>query len=151
MRNTIAIAALCLMAGCSGPPPKPPEVQGEYRPVNRPPASMPIGKRTDGAPTFDFAFEGDIVDSLVALRGLQPQLKLLPAQGDVSAHPVRLHLREATLEEALRAIGVQGGKVAEVVFTSTGQPGSEQAYIRFHAPAQRPTPPLALAPSAKAN
>lgn len=151
MRNTIVISTVCLLAGCSGPPPKPPQVQGEYRPVNRTPAIVPVSKKASDARIFDFAFEGDIVDSLDALRGVQPQLNVKPALGKVSPHPVRLNLRETTLEEALRAIGAQGGKVAEVVFSSTGQPGGDQAYIRFQASPQGSTQPIALAPLAKPN
>ena len=151
MRNTIVITAVCLLAGCSGPPPKPPQVQGEYRPVNRTPAPVPVSKETSSARIFDFAFEGDIVDALDALRGVQPQLNVMPAIGKAAPFSVRLNLRDATLEEALRAIGAQGGKVAEVAFSSTGNPGGDQAYIRFHASPQRSARPLALAPLAKPN
>jgi hypothetical protein len=30
------LASLCLMAGCSVAPPKPPQCEGEFRPVNAP-------------------------------------------------------------------------------------------------------------------
>jgi hypothetical protein len=149
MRNTVVITAVCLLAGCSGPPPKPPQVQGEYRPVNRTPAPVPVSKKTSGARIFDFAFEGDIVDALYALRGVQPQLNVMPAIGTASPLSVRLNLRDATLEEVLSAIGAQGGKVAELVFSSSGHPGSDQAYIRFHASPQQSAQPLSLAPLAK--
>ena len=35
MRLTVAsLAALCLLAGCALSPPKPPQCQGDFRPVN---------------------------------------------------------------------------------------------------------------------
>ena len=37
MRLTLGfLTALCLMAGCSIAPPKPPQFKGEFRPVNAP-------------------------------------------------------------------------------------------------------------------
>ena len=37
MRLTVeSLAALCLMAGCALSPPKPPQCQGDFRPVNAP-------------------------------------------------------------------------------------------------------------------
>lgn len=41
--KTIALAALlAVMAGCQSPPPKPPQPDGDWRPINRPaPALLP--------------------------------------------------------------------------------------------------------------
>jgi len=51
MRLTLGfLAALCLMAGCSFSPPKPPQFKGEFRPVNAPAhqsATLPIS--TEGS------------------------------------------------------------------------------------------------------
>ncbi|WUR13804.1 hypothetical protein E7V67_001480 [[Empedobacter] haloabium] len=44
MRFTLGSVALCLLAGCSLNPPKPPQCEGEFRPVNAQPgqAALPM-------------------------------------------------------------------------------------------------------------
>jgi hypothetical protein len=144
MRSTIAMTTICLLAGCSGPQPKPPEVQGEYRPINRVEVPQTAGAKPALARTFDFQFEGDLVASLNALHGIQPQLTVLAPVGKVSAIPVRLNLRNVTLDEALQSIGSQTGGKAEVVFKTTGHAGLNQAFVRFRAPSSSATGPVAL-------
>jgi len=150
-RSFAGVTALCLLAGCSGTPPKPPQVQGEYRPINRVAPPVPVSKKPTTPRNFDFSFEGDIVASLNALHAIQPQLLVTPPLGAVSPLPVRLNLHQVTMEEAMRAIGAQGGDVAEVVFGTTGHPDGDQAFIRFRAPTQQANQPVALAPAAKPN
>ncbi len=59
MRYTIGILTICILAGCAGAPPKPPAVQGEYRPINKAGTTEP----TSHAPTFDFIHEADVVQA----------------------------------------------------------------------------------------
>lgn len=133
MRHLIGVLVIGLLAGCSFSPPKPPEAKGDYRPVNRP---VVVAKQTRPA-TFDFSFEGDIADSLTALKEVQPQIKVLPPVGYVAPWPVRVNLQRTTLESALRAIGEQGGDVADVVWNSTKGQASNQVYIRFRSADQQ--------------
>lgn len=139
MRYAIGAMTVYLLAGCSGVPPKPPTFTGDYRPVNQP---VQVKKSASAQPVipdvFDFAFEGDIVNSLTALRAVQPQLNVMPPLGQVSPLPVRITLRGTTLENALRAIGQQGGDVADVVWNTTKQQGVNQVFVRFRAPHKRP-------------
>jgi len=126
MRYTIGVLTVCLLAGCAGSPPKPPMPEGEYRPINRPAA--PVKKDS-----FDFTYEGDILGALPALREVAPQINVMPSLGKPSPLPVRLKLRGTTLENALRAIGEQGGDVADVVWNTTRHQGGNQVFIRFRA------------------
>ena len=138
MRDIIGLLTIFLLAGCAGSPPSPPTVKGEYRPINRP---VEVKESTSAAPlkagVFDFSFEGDIVDSLVALRSVQPKIKVLPPRGKVTPLPVRVTLSSTTLENALRAIGEQGRDVAEVVWNSTKGSGGDQVFIRFRTPSKQ--------------
>ena len=139
MRYTIGVLTICLLAGCAGSPPKPPTFKGEYRPINRPIEIKETASTQTVKPgIFDFNYEGDIVDSLEALQAVQPQIKVLPPLGNVTALPVRVNLYGTTLETALRAIGEQGGDVADVVWNTTKSQGSNQVFIRFHAPYKKP-------------
>ncbi|AAK97741.1 conjugal transfer protein (plasmid) [Xylella fastidiosa 9a5c] len=44
MRYTFGIVTVYLLAGCAGSPPKPPEVKGKYRPINRVEAPASAGR-----------------------------------------------------------------------------------------------------------
>lgn len=138
MRDIIGLLTIFLLAGCAGSPPSPPTFKGEYRPINRP---VEVKESISTAPpkegVFDFSFEGDIVDSLVALRAVQPKIKVLSPRGKPTPVPVRVSLSGTTLENALRAIGEQGRDVAEVVWNSTKTPGGDQVFIRFRTPSKR--------------
>lgn len=138
MRYPIGILTICLLAGCAGSPPKPPAVQGEYRPINKVESKETIDRQSSAFYTFDFNYEGDIINSLTALHNIQPQLNVLPPLGKVSPLQVRMNLRRTTLENALRTIGEQGGDTAEVVWNATQNQGGNQVFIRFRAPHQQP-------------
>jgi hypothetical protein len=130
MRNIAGVIAVLFLAGCTGSPPKPPTVKGEYRPVN---SSNETSNRHQIIPAvFDFDYEGDIVKSLEALRAIQPQLKIAPPTGNVTALTVRVHLQDITLEDALRAIGEQGRGVAEVAWNKPDAQFAGQVFIRFY-------------------
>ncbi len=151
MRFTVGIVTVCLLAGCAGSPPKPPEVKGEYRPINRVEAPASASRKPVSPRVFDFSFEGDIVGSLDALRVVQPQLNVMPPLGKVSPLPVRVNLRGVTLEDALRAIGAQGGDVADVVLNTTGHQGGNQVFIRFRATNQQPGDTVKVSPVPASN
>jgi hypothetical protein len=133
MRTTIVILAILILAGCAGFPPKPPAVEGEYRPVNQVNTKRQEIDKTNTHPVFDFIYEGDIVNALPELRKVQPQLTVLPPLGKQIQLPVRFNLQSTTLENALRSIGEQGGGVADVVWNTTQQ-GGNQIFVRFHPP-----------------
>lgn len=133
MQKIAVVLSLVLLAGCSGSPPKPPSVEGDYRPINK---TTPAPK-TDK--TFNFQFEGDIVKALEALHEAQPQLKVMPPVGLAVPLPVRVSLYGTTLEGALRAIGSQGAGIADVIWNTTPQKGVNEALIRFRAPYQPPS------------
>ena len=139
MRYRIGFLTIFVLAGCSGSPPNPPTFQGEYRPVNRPVVVKEPARIGPVVPAvFNFSFEGDIVAALTALHAVQPQLNVMPALGLVSPLPVRVTLRDASLEDALRAIGEQGRDVADVVWNTTMKHQAEsQVFIRFRTPYKR--------------
>lgn len=127
--NTALIFAVTLsLIGCSLSPPKPPAVEGEYRPINRPTqvAALPQPK------TFDYRFDGDIVDALEALQPFSTGLVVLPPEGPRSPISIKVNLYRATIEQALRAIGEQGGGAASVVWTPAPKGNGGKAFIRFH-------------------
>lgn len=126
MRYLPALIAACLMAGCSSSPPKPPLPKGEYQPIN-----IPARAKLD---VFDFFYEGDILGALPALAKVAPGVDVLPSIGQASPLPVRLQLRGANLDEALRAIGAQGAGIADVVVNSTRSKSVHQVFIRFRTP-----------------
>ena len=111
------------------PPPKPPLPEGEYRPINisAAPAKLDV---------FDFIYEGDILGVLPALKTVAPQINVMPTLGQATPLPVRLNLQGVRLEQALRAIGAQGGGMADVVWSATRQQGGNQVFIRFRAPVE---------------
>ncbi|MDP2027522.1 hypothetical protein [Sulfuriferula sp.] len=127
MRHTLVALFVVSLAGCSMSPPKPPAVQGEYRPVNR----AITNQQTAKTKIFDYRFEGDIVDALPALREAHPSLIVLPPEGMASPVTVKINLHGTTLEKALRAIGEQGGGNADVVWNPANKDGGDQAFIRF--------------------
>lgn len=138
MRQTIVVLTICLLAGCAGSPPKPPAVKGEYRPVNKVEVKDSATRKLVSPRVFDFNYEGDIVNSLNALHTAQPQLNVMPPLGKTSPLLVRVSLRGTTLENALRAIGEQGGDIADVVWNTTSSQGGNQVFIRFRALDKQP-------------
>ena len=132
MRYMVGLLAACLLAGCAGSPPKPPSPEGDYRPINKPATSTPQG-------VLDFYYEGDILGVLPALKRVAPQINVMPMLGNPSPLPVRVSLRGATIEDALRAIGEQAGGVADVVLNSTRHQGVKHVFLRFRAPIQTTT------------
>ena len=83
--------------------------------------------------TFDFDFEGDILAGLDALGVVQPQLEIMPPSEEglrVVPVPISVHLKQATLEDALQAIGEQGGDVASVI-KRTSIAGTTKVFIQF--------------------
>ncbi|MCW8166987.1 hypothetical protein D8B21_19350 [Verminephrobacter aporrectodeae subsp. tuberculatae] len=98
--------------------------EGEYRPINR--SVLPAKKDV-----LDFTYEGDILGALPALKEVAPQIDVMPSLGRPSPLLVRIHLQGTTLENALRAIGEQGGDVADVVWSTTRHQGGNQAFVRF--------------------
>ena len=145
MRNTIVIPAILMLAGCAGFPPKPPTVEGEYRPVNQ---LNTKHQENHTPPVFDFIYEGDIVNALPELQKVQPQLTVLPPLGKQIQLPVRFNLQSTTLENALRSIGEQGGGVVDVIWSTTQQQGGNQVFIRFHPPYQQPAAAIQISSEA---
>ncbi|MDR3299971.1 MAG: hypothetical protein LBU43_08215 [Candidatus Accumulibacter sp.] len=131
MRCAIAVLTLCLLAAaCTGTPPKPPLPEGEYRPINL--RAAPAHREV-----FDFVYEGDILGALPALKAVAPQIQVMPTLGQAIPLPVKLDLRGARLEDALRAIGMEGRGLADVVWNTTRRPGGHHVYIVFLEPEQK--------------
>lgn len=130
MRINLILIVIPFLVGCSIVPPDPPEVEGEYRPVNR---TMPMqpGAITTAQDTFDYLFEGDIVDALPALQKVQPQITVLPPIGKRVLLPVRFILHATTLENALKAIGEQGEGVTDVIWNTNQAQEGNQVFIRY--------------------
>ncbi|MDR2031368.1 MAG: hypothetical protein LBP86_03720 [Azoarcus sp.] len=112
------LAVACILAGCANSPPKPPLPKGDYRPINQAKPAQAV---------FDFAYEGDILGALPALRHLAPEITVLPASGRATPISIHVDLRGARLEDALRAIGAQGNGVADVVWNAA----RHQVFVRF--------------------
>ena len=140
MRQLVVCMTICLLAGCSGSPPRPAGVSGDYRPINRPEAPRPAPIIPQ---VFDFIFEGDIQDSLEALRTVQPQVTVLPAVGRAVPVKVRINLRDTNLETALRTIGEQSGKSADVVWYAPAELIEHRVFVRFRTPEHKPANPPA--------
>lgn len=71
--------------------------------------------------TFDFAFTGDIQESLNALQYKQPQLTILSPDGTPTPITVHVDLHNTTLVDALRVIGEQGGNLANVTYNGANR------------------------------
>jgi len=140
MRNALNLLIIStLLAGCSGSPPKPPMPSGDYRPVNSPvnrSTTQQISKEVFASKeVFDFAYDGDILGALPALKSVVPQINVVPSLGTPTPLPVRVRLRNATLSSALHAISIQGGDVADVAYNIRHE-GSDvfiNVFLRFHA------------------
>ena len=145
------VALLVILTGCAGSPPKPAAVNGEYRPVNRAAApqeapqpaafvetetiqpkvfsgtrkTVAFGEQT----SFDFYFQGDLVEALNALNTQNPEIKTLPFKGDQAQIRVAIAMKDATIDEILSALGVLAGERADVVLKETQE--GRQVFIRF--------------------
>lgn len=127
----IAITASFLV-GCAGSPPNPPTFTGDYRPVNK--TELPESKPAPYTRAKnDFTYKGDIANALIALKQAHPALEVMPSTGQPTPFPISVNLKAATLEDSLRAVGEQGGNVAEVVWNSTHNRNVNQAFIRYRA------------------
>lgn len=135
MRYLIFISCIGLTA-CAGSPPPPPAVEGDYRPVN---INMNIDDASNRLPVipkvFNFKYDGDIANALDTLRVAQPQISILPTQGEPVPLPIHIDLHGTDLANTLRAIGEQGGNAAEVVWHTSRNHGG-QVFIRFHSPSE---------------
>lgn len=131
MKPVFLMLLVAALAGCATNKAVVPSLEGKPRvKIN---ASVPAAATTT-AGTFDFKFSGDIVDSLAALRAVQPQLNVMPALGKPFALPVQVDLHGATLDDALRSIGEQGGDAVDVVLNKSEHQGGNQVFIRFNNP-----------------
>ncbi|MDR3221131.1 MAG: hypothetical protein LBU46_03850 [Candidatus Accumulibacter sp.] len=124
MRYLFGVLAACIVAGCTGVPPKPPLPEGDYRPINL--RAVPTHREI-----FDFAYEGDILGVLPALKTVAPQIDVRPSLGQAVPVQVSLHLRGVRLEDALRAIGMQGRGLVDVVWNTTQHKNGDYVYIVF--------------------
>jgi hypothetical protein len=127
MNPFLYLLLLFFLVGCAGSPPKPVLPQGEYRPINK----VAVPAQTD---VFHFAYEGDIGGALSALKGVTPQLTVLPAIGTPVPLAVRIRLQATMLADALHAIDAQGGTVADVVRTTTTAHIEHPVFLRYKAP-----------------
>lgn len=70
---------------------------------------------------IDLHFQGDALAALDAIKTVDPDLQILPPSGRPIPMPVSLNLRGATITDALRTLGTQGGSTLDVVYTESTQ------------------------------
>lgn len=138
MKKIFVVLLVAALAGCATNKAVLPSLEGKPRvKIN---ATAPVVAQaapvaaTPAAGTFDFSFNGDILDALKAVKAAQPQINLLPPLGKPSPLTVNVNLRGATLDDVLRAIGEQGGDAVDVVLNKSKYQGGNQVLVRFNNP-----------------
>ncbi len=138
MKKIFVVLLVAALAGCATNKAVLPSLEGKPRvKIN---ATAPVVAQaapvaaTPAAGTFDFSFNGDILDALKAVKAAQPQINLLPPLGKPSPLAVNVNLRGATLDDVLRAIGEQGGDAVDVVLNKSKHQGGNQVLVRFNNP-----------------
>lgn len=138
MKQAFAVLLVAALAGCATSNAVLPSLEGKPRvKIN---ATVPAVAQaapvaaTPAAGTFNFSFEGDILDAVKALHAIQPQMNLLPPLGKPFPLDVSVNLQGATLDTVLRAIGEQGGDKVDVVLNKSKAQGGNQVLIRFNNP-----------------
>nr|BCT99796.1 type IV secretion system protein VirB7 [uncultured bacterium] len=138
MKQAFVVLLVVALAGCATNKAVLPSLEGKPRvKIN---ATAPVVAQaapvaaTPAAGTFDFSFNGDILDALKAVKAAQPQINLLPPLGKPSPLNVNVNLRGATLDDVLRAIGEQGGDAVDVVLNKSKHQGGNQVLVRFNNP-----------------
>lgn len=141
MKKAFAALLIATLAGCASNTAVLPSLEGKPRlkinaaqPVETQAATAAPVVTSAPAKTFDFVFQGDILDGLAALNALQPQMNLLPPLGKPAPFTVSVNLRPATLETALRSMGEQGGKDFDLILNKSKAQGGNQVLIRFNSP-----------------
>lgn len=138
MKKIFVVLLVAALAGCATNKAVLPSLEGKPRvKIN---ATAPVVAQaapvaaTPAAGTFDFSFNGDILDALKAVKAAQPQINLLPPLGKPSPLTVNVNLRGATLDDVLRDIGEQGGDAVDVVLNKSKHQGGNQVLVRFNNP-----------------
>lgn len=138
MKQAFAVLLIAALAGCATNKAVLPSLEGKPRvKINTTPAGVTPAAplvATTTASTFNFSFNGDILDALSALHKAQPQMNLLPPLGKPFPLNVNVNLRAATLDDVLRSIGEQGGDKVDVVLNKSKAQGGNQVLIRFNNP-----------------
>jgi hypothetical protein len=133
MKQAFAVLLVAALAGCATSNAVLPSLEGKPRvKINATAPAVAQVAATPAAGTFNFSFEGDILDAVKALHSIQPQMNLLPPLGKPFPLNVKLNLQEATLDTTLRAIGEQGGDKVDVILNKSKAQGGNQVLIRFN-------------------
>jgi hypothetical protein len=140
MKQAFVVLLVAALAGCATNKAVLPSLEGKPRiKINAvaptvaqavPVAATPAAT----AGTFDFRFDGDILDALKALKVVQPQINLMPPLGKPIPLHVTVNLQGVTLDDALRDIGEQGGSVVDVILNKSQHQGGNQVLVRFNNP-----------------
>jgi hypothetical protein len=138
MKQAFVVLLVAALAGCATNKAVLPSLEGKPRvkinaAVPTAPQVEPVAA-TPAAGTFDFRFDGDILDAVKALKVIQPQINVLPPLGKPFPWKVAVNLKGTTLDEALRNIGEQGGDAVDVVLNKSQHQGGNQVLIRFNNP-----------------
>lgn len=138
MKKAFVVLLVASLAGCATNQAVLPSLEGKPRvKINKTvpeqiAAQQPVQEIAPAAGRINFSFDGDVLDALMALKKVQPQLNLLPPLGKPYPFHVTLNLSNATAEDVLRAIGEQGGEKVDITLNKTQHQGGNQVVIRFN-------------------
>lgn len=140
MKKVFAVFLLAVLAGCASNSAVLPSLEGKPRiKINTaPPAGMQdvaVFKEATTKATFDFVYQGDILDALATLQTMQPQMVLLPPDGKPFPFVVSVNLPNTTLVAALQALGEQGGNDFDIILRP--QTDTAQVLVRFNNPKEQ--------------
>lgn len=94
------------------------------------PSQTEVQSETVIPKTFNFKYDGDINNVLETLQAIQPQIEVLPVQGNIIPLPIHIDLHGTNLPNTLRAIGEEGGNMADVVWHISKHHGGK-VFIKF--------------------
>lgn len=141
MKKIFAFLLFAALAGCASNSAVLPSLEGKPRiKINAAPTAdvqdVAVFKDATAQETFDFVYQGDILDALATLQTMQPQMVLLSPIGKPFPFIVSVNLPNTTLEAALRALGEKGGNDVDLILRPQTD-GIAQVQARFNNPKEQ--------------